>query len=324
MGIAAAVHRGDLGLSERRKFRRDIPTLDTVLDRFFDKYAPQRISIGRLTPNTVHQYRLAANAVLRPAMGHLKVSEIRSFHVENALTGRPPVARNRELSFLSRIFSLCEKWGHRPQNSNPCFPITRSREQPRDRTLSSTEFQRLAASLDAHDERHPGPVAVLRFACLTGLRISEILAIQWTHIEFESRRLLLPTTKTGRRRHDLPATVLDLLEPLPRTSEYTFTSDIHDNGPIPYAYIRDFFAKIRRHAGLDDIRIHDIRRTYMTRAAASGINTHVLRDILGHRSAATADRYIRNVGSPVREARQQIADDIATLIGTVPEPEQTP
>ena len=85
-----------------------------------------------------------------------------------------------------------------------------------------------------------------------------------------------------------------------------------------------FFAKIRRHAGLDDIRIHDIRRTYMTRAAASGINTHVLRDILGHRSAATADRYIRNVGSPIREARQQIADDIATLIGTVPEPEQTP
>ena len=52
----------------------------------------------------------------------------------------------------------------------------------------------------------------------------------------------------------------------------------------------------------------------MTRAAASGVGTHVLRDLLGHKNSAVADRYIRNVGEPVRLAREQIGAEMADLL----------
>ena len=57
--------------------------------------------------------------------------------------------------------------------------------------------------------------------------------------------------------------------------------------------------------------LSDLRRTVMTAAAASGIGSHVLRDLLGHRTTAMADRYIRAVGNPVRDAREQVGAAIS-------------
>ena len=290
-----AIRAGNLGLAERRDQSRHAPTLNEVLDRFFDEYAPHRISIGRLTQNTARQYRLCANAVVRPNLGHFKVSDIRRTHVEEILIDRPPTARNRDLAFLSRIFTLCEHWEHRPQHSNPCFAITRSVEHPRDRTLSTSELAALNRSLDQFRDRYPAPVDALRFACYTGLRIGEITAIQWQHLDSDTSIVRLPSTKTGQRRHYLPAPALQLLEAIPRQSDWVFTTGTR---PISYSYLRKCFARIASHAGLEDIRIHDIRRTVITRAASSGVSAHILRDMLGHRTAQQADRYIRNVGGP--------------------------
>ena len=54
----------------------------------------------------------------------------------------------------------------------------------------------------------------------------------------------------------------------------------------------------------------------MTEAAAAGVGTHVLRDLLGHKTTAMADRYIRSVGNPVREARETIGNRVATMMET--------
>ena len=59
------------------------------------------------------------------------------------------------------------------------------------------------------------------------------------------------------------------------------------------------------------MRLHDLRRGYMTAAAAAGVGTHVLRDLLGHKTTAMADRYVRAVGNPVRDARRQVTAGIA-------------
>ena len=54
----------------------------------------------------------------------------------------------------------------------------------------------------------------------------------------------------------------------------------------------------------------------MTRAAAAGVGTHVLRDLLGHKTTAMADRYVRAVGSPVRDAREAVAAEMARAMAT--------
>lgn len=144
---------------------------------------------------------------------------------------------------------------------------------------------------------------------LTGLRIGEILAIRWEHVDFDSRRLLLPRTKTGRRTHDLPPAAIDILQQLPRINAWTFT--VGRDAAVTYSHARKVFARVASTAGLSDVSLQDLRRGFMTRAAASGVGTHLLRDLLGHKTTAMADRYIRAVGDPVREARVRVGAAMA-------------
>ena len=219
---------------------------------------------------------------------------------------------------------MFETWEWRPQNTNPARGIERAREEARDRTFSPTELSVLAEALRRWENRHPAQVAAIRLAAVTGLRIGEILAIRWEHLDLDTGRLTLPATKTGRRQHDLPAAALAILIDLPRINEWPFTTG--RDAPVTYATVRNTFAKAASTAGLVDVRLHDLRRTVMTRAAMAGIGTHVLRDLLGHRMTAMADRYIRSVGNPVRDARDLVGAAMAAMMQGEPGSEvvQTP
>ena len=201
---------------------------------------------------------------------------------------------------MSRLFSQFERWDWRPQNTNPARGVERAREEPRDRVLSSSELLALSAALNELNDRVPASVAAIRVAAITGLRIGEVLAIQWEHVDFETGRLTMPTTKTRRRVHDLPAPALAILAEMPRLGPFAFTT----NGMVPITYhtARVNFRAAAKLAGLAGVRLHDLRRTMMTAAARAGIGTHVLRDLLGHQTTAMSDRYIRSVGAPVRNA----------------------
>ncbi len=180
--------------------------------------------------------------------------------------------------------------------------------------LDSTELAALATALDRLDERFPASVAAIRVAALTGLRISEVLAIRWEHVNFESRRVTLPHTKTGRRLHHLPAAALDILRRVPRINKGHHVFAVDARGALTYRTVRHHFGAAAKLAGLSDVRLHDLRRTVMTNAAAAGVGTHVLRDLLGHRTAAMAERYVRSVGSPVADAREAVGSAMAAAM----------
>ena len=190
--------------------------------------------------------------------------------------------------------------------------IERAREDARDRTLAPSELSSLAAALNGLEDKYPAAVAAIRLAAVTGLRIGEVLAIRWEHVDFEANRLTMPETKTGRRGHDLPAAALQILASLPRLNSWAFTTG--SDAAVTYRTVRKHFAEAAKDAGLEDVRLHDLRRTVMTNAAAAGVGTHVLRDLLGHKTTAMADRYIRAVGNPVRDAREQVGAAMAAMM----------
>ena len=306
------IRAGETDPLERKREAREAPTVGDGLRRFFDEFAPARLEMGRFSPRTVADYRWMAGRFLEPALGKRKVADVTRDHVERMVSPLPRAQRNRLLALTSRLFNLFEQWGWRPQYSNPCRGIERAREEARDRVLSSSELAALATALNQHEEQYPASVAAIRVAALTGLRIGEILGIQWQHIDFETGRLTLPETKTGRRVHDLPEPALALLSELPRFSIWAFTST--GTAAITYRTVRKHFVEIAAAAGIEEVRLHDLRRTVMTRAAASGVGTHILRDLLGHKTTAMADRYIRAVGDPVREAREQVGAEMAAMM----------
>ena len=308
----AAIRDGEADLQQRRQEARAAPTVAEGLDRFFAEYAPARVAKGRMSPRTVREYGLQAAKYLRPALGDRKAADVTRADIDRMVRALPGPTHNRVLAFASRLFRLFETWGWRPQGANPARGIERAREDARDRVLEPSELATLAAALDAREERFPGSVAAIRFAAVTGLRIGEILAIRWDDIAFETGRLTLPETKTGRRVHDLPTAALAILATLHRLNAWPFTGG--SDAPLTYRTVRLHFAKAAREAGLADVRLHDLRRTVMTSAAAAGVGTHVLRDLLGHKTTAMADRYVRAVGNPVRDAREQVGSAMAAMM----------
>ena len=306
------IRDGDADPLERRQKVREAPTVADGLRRFFDEYAPARIAIGRMTDRTLVDYRLQASRYIEPALGQRKVAGVTRRHVEVMVEGLPRVQRNRVLALASRLFTLFEIWDWRPQYTNPTRGVERALEEPRDRVLSPSELAALSAALDDAEAQRPAPVAAIRFAAVTGLRIGEVLAIQWEHVAFESGRLTMPATKTGRRTHDLPPPALAILVNLPRISRWAFST--RGDVPVTYRWARKVFLAAVKKADLRDVRLHDLRRGYMTHAAAAGIGTHVLRDLLGHATTEIADKYVRSVGDPVRQAREQVSGAVAAMM----------
>ena len=309
----AAVRAGEAHLLDKRREARDLPTVADAVRRFLDEHSARRIANARMSPRTVKDYRSQCASTILPAIGARTVASVETADIERIVDPLRPVQRNRVLALASRIFTLCEHWGWRPQRTNPARGIERAVENARDRTLTPAEFASLAGALAARETSNPAAVASIRFAAMTGLRIGEVLNIQWDHVDVDSGRLLLPETKTGRRWHDLPAPALAVLDSLPRLTEFCFTNG---RAGVGYKHVQAVFKAAARNAGAPDIRLHDLRRTVMTEAAAAGVGTHVLRDLLGHKSTAMADRYIRSVGNPVREARETIGNRVATMMET--------
>ena len=307
-----AIRTGESDPLSRRREAREAPTVADLIDQFLTVEGPTRISHGRMAERTLQEYRRQVRAYLLPAIGKRRVVDVKRADVERMVARLPGPTRNRVLALTSRLFTLAERWQWRSQNDNPARGVERSREDARDRVLAPSELAALAGALNGLEDDYPAAVAAIRFAAVTGLRIGECLAVRWEHVDFETGRLIMPETKSGRRVHDLPSVALEILAALPRINDWAFTTG--RDAPLTYRTVCKRFGEAAKAARLADVRLHDLRRTVMTSAAAAGVGTHVLRDLLGHKTTTMADRYVRAVGNPVREAREQVGAAMAAMM----------
>ena len=309
----------------RREQEAATPTVADLVHRFLEQEAPARIKRGRLKESTRTWYRHLATAHVVPALGKHEVAKVTRGDVEHAVAELSDASRNATLALLSRLFTLAEHWEWRPQHANPARGVERARQDARDRVLSPAELGKLAGALNDIGPRAQGSVAAIRFAAVTGLRIGEILAMRWEHVDLEAGRVLLPETKTGRRSHDLPTPAMEVLAGTASFnggSGRVFTND--GKAACTYKRVRGCLDRATKAAGLDNVKLHDLRRTVMTNAAAAGVGTYVLRDLLGHKTTAMADRYVRAVGNPVRDAREQVAGQMAAMMAGAGDAEVVP
>ncbi len=200
---------------------------------------------------------------------------------------------NRTLTLLSTMFNLAEKWDLRPKGSNPVKDVTRFREQPKERFLKTDEFRRLAETLDQFhcDELESiYAIAAIRLLILTGARLGEILTLQWDHVQLEHSRLRLPDSKTGAKSVSLSEPAIELLQKLPRIhgNPFVIVGRRHERHLVD---LQRPWQRIRKAAGLSDVRIHDLRHSYASLAIQNGISLSVIGKLLGHRSSETTRRY---------------------------------
>lgn len=148
--------------------------------------------------------------------------------------------------------------------------------------------------------------AAIRLLIFTGARLGEILSLRWDYVDLEGGRLLLPDSKTGGKTVYLNSLSLDVLKLLPRADGNPHV--IVGKKPGEHLVnLRKPWYRIREHAGLDDVRIHDLRHSFASFAVAEGLSLPVIGKLLGHRNASTTERYAHLADDPIRSANELVA-----------------
>ena len=239
---------------------------------------------------------------LLPFFGKMRVAQIDRAAVRrwfDSMSGTPGNA-NRTLPVLSVMMRQAELWDIRPQGSKPCRNMRRYKTTPRERFLSVDELKRLGFVLEHADDKQAA--AAIRLLLFTGARSSEITGLRWDWIR--CARAVLPDSKTGPKTIQLPPPARAVLNGLSRTGTFVFT-DNNGNGPMKDLGPR--WQKLRRLAGLDDVRIHDCRHTFASHAVMSGLGLYTVGWLLGHADTASTERYAHLADEHVRAAAGRIS-----------------
>jgi integrase len=226
-----------------------------------------------------------------------------------------PGAANRVLALLSKMFNLAEKWGWRPDGSNPCRHVERYPERKMERFLSAEEMRRLGDALAEAVRTQsisPAAVAAIRLLVFTGCRVSEILMLEWQHVDEGQKCLRLADSKTGAKVVHLNAPALEVLSDVKKRAGSSYV--IAGRGEGPLQNLRRPWLDVRKAAGLKDVRLHDLRHSFASVAVARGLSLPVIGALLGHTQAATTQRYAHLAADPLKQATEMIGSRIAAAM----------
>ena len=291
---------------------------DDVIPTFGEFVAgPGRVCLDRCKPSTQKAERWALKARLLPAFGSLPLDRISAACVTrwfDEYSQTAPGGANHVLGLLSRILNHAVACGH--LQANPTRGMKPNPRPKLTRFLSQDEVQRLHRALDhcAAVQASRAPQAdIIRLLLLTGCRKSEILTLRWQDVD--GNTVNLGDAKSGPRRVFLNAPARAILERQPRSgSTYVFPSP--SNSGRPLSPDLKLWRSVRREAGIEDVRLHDLRHTVASHAVLQGVPLPVVSRMLGHKRPSMTMRYAHVGDHETEAAAERIGATIArTLFG---------
>ena len=270
----------------------------------------------RYKPSTRRNVRYVLERRILPAFGATPLDRIAAADVRrwfDAFSRTAPGHANYCLGVLRRILNHAIACGH--IDASPARAVTPNRRRPLTRFLSREEVARLHRALDDHTgrgERFRQPADMIRLLLLTGCRRSEIVNLRW--IEVRGDMLVLEDAKTGPRTVPLNSQARRILDRQKRgASAYVFPSPLDPSRPRN-PDLRLWY-RVRREAGIEDVRLHDLRHTHASQAAMNGIPIPVVAHLLGHSNVRMTLRYAHLGDRDIEQAAERVGQAIAGIIG---------
>lgn len=167
--------------------------------------------------------------------------------------------------------------------------------------------------------------------CLyTGLRIGELLALEWEDINFAKAELTVnktchdgknkngifcritdtPKTSHSRRVIPLPKQIMPMLKDLKKQSDSSLVITGNEGGLSVRSYQRSF-ELLQKKLGISRRSFHALRHTFATRAIECGMDIKSLSEILGHaKPAITLNRYVHSL----MEHKRMMMDKLGRML----------
>lgn len=255
-----------------------------------------------------------------PEWADLKVCDIKRADISglhSKIGKKNPIEANRILALLSTMFNLATIWGFAPEDHpNPARKIPRFKETKRDRWVTPEELPQLAQAIN--EESNRSARFGLWLYLLTGARKNEILKAQWSHIDWNRQEMKIEDPKTGGVHYiPLSSAALELLQLVPREEGNPYILP----GKKPGSHLVNIdkaWNRVREAAGIEDVHIHDLRRTVGSWLAQAGNSLHLIGRVLNHSNQSTTAIYARFGEDSIRSALEEHGARILGVAGVLP------
>jgi len=269
-------------------FQKKNITFAEMADLYLEKYSKVNKKSWK-TSDWVYLRRL------KPYFGKYLLSKIspeivEEYKSERLSTGIKKCSANREVSCLRKIFNVAIDWGYASDNPVRRVKLYSERENIRERFLEEDDEEpRLIAVSPPHLE------SMIMVALHTGMRKSEVLNLKRSNVDFDNRLISIKESKSGKERKiPINSALNGLLYALKSQnghSEYVFTNPVTG---MPYRDIKRSFGTACENAGIEDLRFHDLRHTFATRLVRRGVDLVIVKELMGHASIVTTQRYLHS------------------------------
>ncbi|MFT4116594.1 tyrosine-type recombinase/integrase [Bradyrhizobium sp.] len=334
--LLAKVKLGADPAAERGAARK-AETVDELIDSFVRDHLKPKCKAGTIRLNSGY-----IKNHIRPALGKKKATavtrpDVNRLHLKIKEAGHE-VAANRVVSLIGTIYEFGVSEGILPRRTeNPAAGITPFVEPQRQRYLTAEELQRLGDAIREAEtvgipwtpdptkktkhapkaENRPTKIdqhaaAAIRLLLFTGCRLREILGLRWREYDASRGLLFLSDSKTGQKTVVLSAPAIEILDALPRIGVYVIAGESAGaKDETPRADLNRPWRAVRKRAGIEDVRIHDLRHSFASVGAGSDLGLPIIGRLLGHSQPSTTQRYAHVAVDPAKRAADLIAGKIA-------------
>jgi len=309
--VRSRVVGGDSPMDERRA-QRTVPTLSEFIR---DVYMPHIRAHRRNFQSTVSFIRHH----IEPRFGARRLDEITpkmitEAHDELKLKGYALATANKMPILFSIFYNLGKKMKVQGASTNPAqslklFQLNNNRE----RYLSAEEVQRLRSVLEECPYEQMRTIVPLLL--MLGCRKRELLEARWEHIDLERRVWHIPMSKSGRARNvPLSSSAIEVFRSLERREGCPYV--VPNPATLkPWGNLHHQWDAIRRRAGLDGVRIHDLRHSFASNLVNSGRSIYEVGRLLGHSQVKTTQRYAHLSDTVLMSAMEEAANAVAPVGG---------
>ena len=285
-----------LAKGKTRKTRsKEVPTLAEFSPRYLDGYA----RANREKPSSIAAKESILRVHLIPRLGTKRLDALEQEDVQRLkadLAGKASKTVNNVLTVLNTLLKTAAEWG-----VIASVPVRIRLLKVSQTQVEFYDFDDYEALIEGASKCDPRSMMVVLLGGEAGLRRGEMMALQWTDIDF--RRRLLTVARSLWKGHETTPKG-NRIRTVPMTERLTRALTTHrhlrgprvlcrdDGTPFTAKIIRDTLGRAQRRANMKDKGPHTLRHTFCSHLAMRGAPARAIQELAGHRHLTTTQRYM--------------------------------